>query len=134
MRIKYEPRIAFQAAQWRPAAKRPSKPPGKNWSKAFELRHPELKARRVKAIDWNRHDNNVYNKIAYWFEVIGTVLQDPYVLPENVYNIDETSVMLSMLGSVKVLTGSDDTRDYRGARSKRTTVKSMLKIRVAYVL
>jgi hypothetical protein len=36
------------------------------------------------------------------------VLQDPAILPENVYNMDETGVMLSMLDSVKVLVGRDD--------------------------
>lgn len=39
--------------------------------------------------------------------------------------MDETGVMLSMLGSVKVLVGKDDTRDYRGARVKRTTVTAI---------
>jgi hypothetical protein len=39
-----------------------------------------------------------------------------------VYNIDETGVMLSMLGSVKVLISKHDRRDYRGARVKYTTV------------
>jgi hypothetical protein len=43
-----------------------------------------------------------------WFEVISRVLQDSSILPENAYNIDETGVMLSMLGSVKVLVGKDD--------------------------
>jgi hypothetical protein len=47
--------------------------------------------------------------------VIGNALQDPAVLPENVYNMDDTGVMLSILGSIKVLLGKDDPRDYRGA-------------------
>ncbi|KAH7065089.1 hypothetical protein B0J12DRAFT_545041, partial [Macrophomina phaseolina] len=74
-------------------------PPGKNWPRAFEKRHPELKARRVRAIDWKRHGNNIHDKITEWFEVIGKVLQDLAVLPEHVYNMDETGVMLSMLSS-----------------------------------
>jgi hypothetical protein len=39
--------------------------------------------------------------------VIGRELQDP-VIVENVYNMDEMGVMLSMLGSLKVLVGKDD--------------------------
>jgi hypothetical protein len=61
---------------------------------------------------------NIYKKIIHWFKVIGKVLQDPTILAKNVYNIDKTRVMLSMPGSVKVLIGKDDTRDYRGARVK----------------
>jgi hypothetical protein len=53
------------------------------------------------------------------------VLQNPAILPENVYNIDETSVMLSILGSVKVLVGRDDIRGYRGASIKRKMVTAI---------
>ena len=84
------------------------RPPGKNWPQAFYRRHPELKSKRVKALDWNRHDNSIYNKITGWFEVIGKELHVTVILPENVYNMDETGVMLSMLGSLKVLVGKDD--------------------------
>jgi hypothetical protein len=52
-------------------------------------------------------------------------LQDPAILPENVYNMDETGVILCMLNSVKVLIGKDDPRDYRGAGVKRTMVTAI---------
>jgi hypothetical protein len=42
------------------------------------------------------------------------------ILPENVYNMDETGVMLCMLGSIKLLVGMDCPRDYRGAGVKWT--------------
>jgi len=122
VRVNYIPSIAFSATRQRPTPDRPPKPPGKNWTKALENHHPELKARKVRALNWNRHEKNTYEKITDWFEVIRKVLQDSAVLVENVYNMDETGVMLSMPGSVKVLVGKDDTRDYRGARVKRTTV------------
>jgi hypothetical protein len=57
--------------------------------------------------------------------VIKEVLQDPAILPKNVYNIDETGVMLSMLGFVKVLVSKHNRRDYRGAQVKRTTVTTI---------
>ena len=57
--------------------------------------------------------------------MIRQVLQDPAILPENIYNIDETGVMLCKLGSVKVLIGKDDPRDYRGAGMKRTMVTAI---------
>jgi hypothetical protein len=55
------------------------KPPGKNCAQGFEKRHPELKTRRVRAIDWNRHENNIYNKIKDWFEKIRKALEDPAI-------------------------------------------------------
>jgi hypothetical protein len=57
--------------------------------------------------------------------VIGRLLKDPAISKENVYKIDKTSVMLLMLGTVKVLVGKDDMRDYRGACVKRTIVTAI---------
>ena len=57
--------------------------------------------------------------------MIREVLQDPAILTENVYNIDETGVMLCMLGSIQVLVSKDDPRDYRGAGVKRTMVTAI---------
>jgi hypothetical protein len=49
------------------------------------------------------------------------VLQRPDIMQQNVYKTDEIGVMLSKLGSVKVLVGRHDTRDYRGVRVERVT-------------
>ena len=116
--MKFIPSLAFSLIQQRPLSNRPLKPPGRNWSKAFERRHPVLQARRVRPLDWNRHEKNIYNKVIDWFEVIGRVLQGPAIVAGNVYNMDETGVILSMPSSVKVLIGKHDGRDYRGARIK----------------
>ena len=120
VRIKYIPKLALSIARRRSLASRRNKPPGKNWAQAFGKRHPELKAKRVRSIDWRRHEIHIYDKVTEWFEVIGKVLQDPAIRPENVYNMYETGVMLSMLSSTKVLIGRDDVRGYRGAGVKRT--------------
>jgi hypothetical protein len=123
VRMKHVAAIAFSATRNRPPADRPLKPPGPNWAKAFEKHRPELTAKTSRPQDWNRL--NIYDKVKYWFEVIGKELRNPDILPENVYNMDETGIMLSMLNSVKVLVGKDDTHAYRGARVKRTMVTAV---------
>ncbi|KAF2647103.1 DDE-domain-containing protein [Lophiostoma macrostomum CBS 122681] len=123
VRMKHIPSLAFSATRHRPPADRPLKPPGVNWTKGLERRRPELVARKNRPQDWNRY--NIYDKVSHWFEVIGKELHDSTVLPENVYNMDETGVMLSMLNSIKVLIGKDDTRGYRGARVKRTMITAV---------
>ena len=125
VRIKFLPSIAFSVARQRSSVKKPNKPPGQKWARCFAKRHSEIKARTVKPVDWNRHEKYTYGKMVHWFEVIEKVLQDPAVVPENVYNMDETGVMLSMLSCVKVLVGRDDLRDYRGAGVKRTMVTAI---------
>jgi hypothetical protein len=96
VQMKHIPSIAFSATRQRPASDRRTKPPGKNWAQALENRYPELQAKRVKALDWKRHEKNIFEKITHWFEIIEPVLQDPAILAENIYNMDETGVMLSM--------------------------------------
>lgn len=124
MRIKFVGPIAFNLACRRQiATDRPSKPPGKNWPNSFCKHHPELKASNSRALDWNRYD--IFDKVIHWFEVIRKVLGDPDVLQENLYNMDETGVMLSKLNSVKVQTSKDNEQGYRGARVKRTTVTAI---------
>ena len=74
IRIKFLSSLAFSIAGRPATAKQPIEPPGKNWPRAFKKRHPEIKARRVRAIDWKRHKSNIYNKIIEWFDVIRKVL------------------------------------------------------------
>ncbi|KAG9377992.1 hypothetical protein A1F94_011108 [Pyrenophora tritici-repentis] len=118
VQIKFIRLLACSIARQRSTKTQPIKPPGKNWPKAFAERHPELQARKFKSIDWKRHENNVYGKIVEWFDIIGQVLQNLAVLPENVYNMDDTGVMLSMLSSVKVLQDTSMPNETRGRIQK----------------
>jgi hypothetical protein len=72
--IKYILSLAFIIACRRSTTDEAIKPLGKNWLKAFEKRHLKLNLRKIKAVDWNRHDNNIYDKITHWFKVIGKIL------------------------------------------------------------
>lgn len=74
--IKHVRSLAFCIAIRRSGANAATQPPNKHWPKGFEIRNPELKARRVQAVDWNRHDSNIHGKVTHWFEVIGKVLED----------------------------------------------------------
>lgn len=101
------------------------RPPGKNWPQGFYARHPELKARRVKALDWTRHDHNIYNKVIQWYSVIRRELQNPVIIAYNIYNMDKIGVLLSVLHSLKVLVRRDDVLNGRGAGVKRTLVTAI---------
>lgn len=125
VRIKYVPAIAFSVTRGRPESDRPLKPPGRNWAKSLEKRHPRLKAKKVKALDWDRHEKNIFPKIEHWFDESGKMLGRPDATQEKVYNMDETGVMLSKLGSIKILVRHDDKRDYRGARVERQMVTAV---------
>lgn len=81
----------------------------------FYRRHPELKACRLKAIEWSGHDHSIQGKITEWFNVIGKEPRDQTNLTENAYRMDETGVLLSAPASLKVLVSKDDPKKYRGA-------------------
>jgi DDE superfamily endonuclease len=97
--------------------------PGKNWPQGFYKRHPRLRPRKLRLIEWARHD--IYEKVAHWFTVISRELYDPAILAENIYNMDETGILLSFLASRKYVIHKDDWRKCRGAAVKRTLVTAV---------
>jgi hypothetical protein len=63
VRIKYIPTLAFSIARHRTSTNSRNKPPGKNWAQAFKKRHPKLKAKSVRSIDWKQHEIYIYNEV-----------------------------------------------------------------------
>ncbi|XP_014550217.1 hypothetical protein COCVIDRAFT_116083, partial [Bipolaris victoriae FI3] len=112
-RIRYIPSLAFCIARRR-VSNRPAEPPNKNWPQAFRRRHPDVRSRNNKAMAWERHDDNIYDKVVHWFEIIEQELRRLGILPENVY-IDKTGVLVD----------KDDKRTGRSARVERTTVTAI---------
>lgn len=63
--------------------------------------------------------------------MIGKKLYSPAVLPENIYNIDKTEVILSISNSVKVLVGKDNI--YSGSSRRGACVKRTIATVIEYV-
>lgn len=57
--------------------------------------------------------------------MISRELYDPAILVENIYNIDETGILLNVLASRKYIIYKDDLRKGRGAAVKRTLVTAV---------
>jgi hypothetical protein len=71
-------------------------------------------------LEWARFD--IYDKAVEWFEVIGRLLVDPAILPENVYNMDETGTRISVSRSRKYVVAKDDTEDVKGPKVNRVQI------------
>lgn len=97
--------------------------PSKNWPQGFHRHHPQLEAEKVRPLDWARYD--IYDKVVEWFTMTSKELSDPAIVLDNVYNMDDTGVLLSVLGSLKVLVSKQNLRNYRGAGVKRTLVTAI---------
>ena len=98
------------------------KPLGKNWPKAFHERWTELKAVQIKTISWEQYDHHIYDKMVYWFSVIGPQLIDLTIKHKNIYNMDKTRVLLSLLKELKVLVDTYSLRVYCGAGVKHELI------------
>ena len=131
IRVKALPYLALVIACQRsstlqtPAADQPLQAPSNNWPQGFYLRHPEVKTKRLKALDARRCGPNIYEKVVHWFAVIGPELRHPAIRTENVYNMDETRVQLSVLGTQKVLVSREDVSGCRGVGVKRDLITAV---------
>ena len=106
----------------KPSSKEQRQVPAKDWPQAFCKRHPELKVARLRALDWRRHEKNIYKKIVNWFDLMRAQLEEANVLQENVYNLDETGVLLSVIESSKCLVNAEMHKSHTGTDSKRTLI------------
>ena len=57
--------------------------------------------------------------------MIEKILQDSAILVENIYNINETKIILFMSDSIKVLIDKNNKRNYRDARIKRISITAI---------
>ena len=77
---------------------------GINWATAFYKRHSQLRATAMKAMEWNRTSHSILDKVVAWFDLFKSTMAHSSIVSSNVYNMDETGVMLGMLESTRVLT------------------------------
>ena len=73
----------------------------------------------MSTLDWWRHGKSIYNEVAKWFDLMRAQLEETDVLQEYVYNMDETEVMLIVLGSSNYIVSVEMRRIYRGTDTKK---------------
>ena len=92
----------------------------KNWLQSFYKRHSILKTKTVKTLNRVWHDNNIYGKVVNWFTLMDRELYKD-IQSKNIYNMNETSILLSHLTFRKVLVSSHDLKRYREVASKSSS-------------
>ena len=65
-------------------------PIGKGWVRRFLQRHNELSAVRPRSIEMARVKAVSRKRLQQWFDDLHDVLEKYRILPENIYNMDET--------------------------------------------
>ena len=80
---------------------------GKNWAERFVKRTEELKMAFNRAKDRQRVVQEDPDVISAWFELVQDTKVKYGVLDDDIHNFDETGFQMGIIGSMKVVTGSE---------------------------
>ena len=72
---------------------------GVNWVSKFYAHHPNIKAVKIRAIDTLRICGSSESRLEEWFEIVHEIL--PTVPAHNIYNINETGLMIGHMRTAK---------------------------------
>jgi hypothetical protein len=91
---------------------------------------PRSQCAHLSASDWRRHDKNVYARIVNRFDLTREQLEEAGVLQENLYNMDEKRVSLSLIGSSTYLVSAEMHKAHSTSRcpKRKAVVRSILQI------
>jgi hypothetical protein len=88
-------------------AKGDIQPLGERWIYNFLNRHPELKARRSRALDQARKDAVDHNTLQHWFELYQTIKLAYNIADDDTYNMDEKGCIKGIGDNHKVIVPRD---------------------------
>lgn len=63
-------------------------------------------------IDWKQYNQQIVDKVRYWFAIVDCELIDPTIFLENIYNIDKTEAFFSTLDIIKIFIGKNNIKNY----------------------
>ena len=80
---------------------------GENWVSRLVKRRPELKSRFSRRYNYERAKCEDIKIIREHFDCVRDTIQEYGILPEDIYNFDETGFAMGLCATAKVITGSD---------------------------
>ena len=101
-------------------------PLGQNWVRNFIQRHPELKTVVGKTIDKARIKGTTVAALQNWFDAFETVvINDDNVLPENVYNMDESGFSIGTINASRVIVNTQIGQRYQANPGRQEWVSAV---------
>ena len=76
-------------------------PIGKDWVRRYLLRHLELSSIRPKSIDATRVHGTSPERLKQWFLDLKEAIEKYQIKPENIYNMDESSINFNAIENKK---------------------------------
>jgi hypothetical protein len=80
---------------------------GKNWVYNLVKRRPELKSRFSRRYNYERAKCEDIKIIHEHFDRVQETILEYGILPEDIYNFDETGFAIGLCATAKVITGND---------------------------
>ena len=80
---------------------------GINWPRKFVNRHPALKTRLNRRLDYQRALNEDPKIIEEWFNLVRNFKAKYGIVDDDVFNFDETGFLMGMISTQLVVTGSE---------------------------
>ena len=88
-------------------SQRGSQEVGENWVYRLVNRRPELKSRFSRRYNYERAKCEDIKVIREHFNRVQEIIQEYGILPEDIYNFDETGFAMGLCATAKFITGSD---------------------------
>jgi hypothetical protein len=80
---------------------------GKNWYQKFINRHEAIKTKYNRKYDYQRAQCEDPEVIRAWFHRVQSTIVEYGILPEDIYNFDETGFQMGVIATAKVVTGTE---------------------------
>jgi hypothetical protein len=80
---------------------------GQNWVRAFVDRDDELKSKYNRKYDYQRAKCKDPTAIRAWFKHVNNAIEKFGIAVEDQYNFDETGFQMGVIGTARVVTGTD---------------------------
>ncbi|KAL1954570.1 hypothetical protein VTO42DRAFT_1045 [Malbranchea cinnamomea] len=85
-------------------------PVGQNWVRNFANRHEELK-KFSRKYDYQRALCEDPEVTRGWFKLVQNTIAKYGILPDDIYNFDETGFQMGVIATTRVVTGSEKARN-----------------------
>jgi hypothetical protein len=80
---------------------------GINWPTTFVKRTPQLRTTYTRKYDYQQKQCKDYSLIQGWFALVQNTRAKYGILDNDIYNFDETGFQMGVIGTAKVVTGTE---------------------------
>lgn len=77
---------------------------GSNWVPRFVKRQEELRTRHSERYDYQHAQNEDLTTLRKWFNTVQYSIAENSILPEDIYNFDETGFAVGLISTAKAVT------------------------------